>query len=157
MSDVHFKKHRVFRETDDVIFYDISVDESNAADLVVHTGSAISPPNDMVGAKKFYIHEYQDDYNRVVQGERTFELVNNTWKYPYHIVHLNRSSGALIIPRGTWHRSTSGDDGSIVINQAIRDDLFNAEDEFIPVSSANCAQLYDILVNEKPVIHTLGE
>ena len=45
MSDVHFKKHRVFRETDDVIFYDISVDESNAADLVVHTGAATSPPN----------------------------------------------------------------------------------------------------------------
>ena len=108
MSDVHFKKHRVFRETDDVIFYDISVDESNAADLVVHTGAAISPPNDMVGAKQFYIHEYQDDYNRVVQGERTFELVNNTWKYPYHIVHLNRASGALIIPAKTYHRSVSG-------------------------------------------------
>ena len=55
MSDVHFKKHRVFRETDDVIFYDISVDESNAADLVVHTGAAISPPNDAVGAKQFYL------------------------------------------------------------------------------------------------------
>ena len=57
MSDVEFKKHRVFRETDDVIFYDISVDESNAADLVVHTGAATSPPNDCVGAKQFYIHE----------------------------------------------------------------------------------------------------
>ena len=55
MSDVNFKKHRVFRETEDVIFYDISVDESNAADLVVHTGTAISPPNDNVGAKQFYI------------------------------------------------------------------------------------------------------
>ena len=51
MSDIHFKKHRVFRETEDVIFYDISVDESNAADLVVHTGSAVSPPDDVVGAK----------------------------------------------------------------------------------------------------------
>ena len=40
MSDIHFQKHRVFRETEDVIFYDISVDESNAADLVVHTGGA---------------------------------------------------------------------------------------------------------------------
>ena len=157
MSDVNFKKHRVFRETEDVIFYDISVDESNAADLVVHTGTAISPPNDSVGAKQFYIHSFQDDYNRVVSGERTFELVNYSWKYPYHIVHLNRSSGALIIPRGTWHRSTSGEKGSIVVNQAIRDDLFDATSEFIPVSAANCAQLYDILVNEKPVIHTLGE
>ena len=56
MSEVEFKKHRVFRETQDVIFYDISVDESNAADLVVHTGTAISPPDDTVGAKQFYIH-----------------------------------------------------------------------------------------------------
>ena len=89
MSDIHFKKHRVFRETEDVIFYDISVDESNAADLVVHTGAAISPPDDGVGAKQFYIHEFQDDYNRVVQGERTFELVNNTWKYPYlSLIHI---------------------------------------------------------------------
>ena len=53
MSDVNFKKHRVFRETEDVIFYDISVDESNAADLVVHTGTATSPPNDSVGQSNF--------------------------------------------------------------------------------------------------------
>ena len=119
MSDVNFKKHRVFRETQDVIFYDISVDESNAADLVVHTGTAISPPNDNVGAKQFYIHSFQDDYNRVVSGERTFELVNYTWKYPYHIVHLNRTSGALVIPRGTFHRSVSGENGSIVINLSL--------------------------------------
>ena len=91
MSDVQFKKHRVFRETDDVIFYDISVDESNAADLVAHTGAATSPPNDAVGAKQFYKHEFQDDYNRVVQGCRTFELVNGNWKYPYHICLLYTS------------------------------------------------------------------
>ena len=42
MSDVEFRKHRVFRETQDVIFYDISVEESNASDLVVHEGPAIS-------------------------------------------------------------------------------------------------------------------
>ena len=50
MSSVSFRKHRVFRETEDVIFYDISVEESNAADLVVHQGPAVSPPNDCVGA-----------------------------------------------------------------------------------------------------------
>ena len=118
MSDIQFKKHRVFRETEDVIFYDISVEESNASDLVVHTGSAVSPPDDVVGAKSFYIHRFQDDYNRVVSGERTFELVNTSWKYPYHIVRLDVHSGALIIPRETFHRSESGKDGSIVINQA---------------------------------------
>ena len=157
MSEVEFKKHRVFRETEDVIFYDISVEESNASDLVVHTGTAISPPDDAVGAKQFYMHEFQDDHNRVVQGERTFELVNFTWKYPYHIVHLNRASGALVIPKKTFHRSISGENGSIVINQAKRYEGFNSSEEFIPVSCAENHALYKILMNEKPVVHTLGE
>ena len=157
MSDIHFQKHRVFRETKDVIFYDISVDESNASDLVVHTGAATSPPDDMVGAKQFYIHSFQDDYNRVVSGERTFELVNFEWKYPYHIVHLNVQSGALIIPRETYHRSVSGEGGSIVINQAKRYDGFDSTQEFIPVSAAEVKRLYKVLLHEKPVIHQLGE
>ena len=157
MSDVHYKKHRVFRETEDVIFYDISVEESNASDLVIHSGPAMSPPNDRVGAKQIYIHSFQDDYNRVVSGERTFELVNYNWKYPYHIVNLNVHNGALLIPRGTYHRSVSGKDGSIVINQANRYDGFSAETEFIPVSCATNKKLYDALVKEKPVIHKFGE
>ena len=157
MSEVEFQKHRVFRETQDVIFYDISVEESNASDLVIHTGTAISPPDDCVGSKQFYIHGFQDDYNRVVQGERTFELVNLQWKYRYHIVHLNVHSGALIIPRGTFHRSVSGENGSIVINQAKRYEGFDASAEFYPVSTAENKELYNILRTEKPVIHTLGE
>ena len=158
MNEVNFKKHRVFRETDDVIFYDISVEESNAADLVVHTGAATSPPDDTVcGAKQFYIHEFQDDYNRVVSGERTFELINFDWKYRYHIVHLNRASGALVIPRNTYHRSVSGEKGSIVINQAKRYEGFKSSEEFIPRSSAINPDLYAILLAEKPIIHTLGE
>ena len=157
MSDVNFKKHVVFRETSDVIFYDISVDESNASDLVVHSGAAVSPPDDIVGAKEFYIHSFQDDNNRVVSGERTFELVNYDWKYPYHIVHLNRASGALVIPRGTFHRSVSGEDGSIVINQAKRYDGFDPSAEFYPVSCATNIELYNVLTREKPVIHKLGE
>jgi hypothetical protein len=84
-------------------------------------------------------------------------LVNKEWRYPYHIIHLNRSSGALVIPKMTFHRSYSGVEGSIVINQAIRDGEFNPETEFIPISAAKDRDLYHILVNEKPVIHTLGE
>ena len=157
MSEVEFHKHRVFRETEDVLFYDISVENSNASDLVIHTGSAVSPPDDVVGAKQFYIHRHQIDHNRVVSGERTFELVNLKWKYPYHIVHLNVQSGALRIPTQTYHRSVSGDTGSIVINQAVRDNDFNDKYEFIPVSTASDRKLYDILLNEKPIVHTLGE
>ena len=157
MSEVEFHKHRVFRETEDVIFYDISVENSNASDLVIHTGNAVSPPDDLVGAKQFYIHRHQIDHNRVVSGERTFELVNLKWKYPYHIVHLNVQSGALRIPTQTYHRSVSGDTGSIVINQAVRDNDFDDKYEFIPVSTASDRKLYDILLNEKPIVHTLGE
>ena len=157
MSDINFNRHRVFRETDSVIFYDISVEESNASDLVVHTGPAISPPPDCVGGKQVYIHSFQDDCNRVVQGERMFELVNREWKNQYHIVHLNRHSGALVIPRNTFHRSVSGEGGSIVINQATRYDGFDPSAEFYPVSTAENMELYNILRNEKPVIHTLGE
>ena len=157
MSDINFNEHRVFRETDSVIFYDISVEESNAADLVVHTGPAVSPPPDCVGGKQFYIHSFQDDCNRVVQGERTFELVNRDWKNQYHIVHLNRNSGALGIPRNTFHRSVSGPEGSIVINQATRYDGFDPHAEFYPVSTAENRDLYNILRNVVPVIHSVGE
>ena len=72
-------------------------------------------------------------------------------------MHLNRASGALIIPKNTYHRSTSGEDGSIVINQAKRYAGFQASEEFIPISCAEQHWLYKILMNEKPVIHTLGE
>ena len=155
MSSVIFRKHRVFRETDDVIFYDITVEESNASDLVVHDGPAVSPQPDCVGGKQFYIHSFQDDYNRVVSGERTFELVNYDWKCPYHIIHLNRQSGALFIPRGTFHRSQSGENGSIVINQALRYDGFDASAEFYPVSASENRELYNVMRNEKPDIHSV--
>ena len=152
MSRVTFRKHRVFKETDSVIFYDITVEESNASDLVVHEGSAVSPPDDFAGAKQFYVHSFQDDYNRVVSGTRTFELINLQWKCPYHIVRLDRSHGALFIPRGTFHRSVSGEEGSIVINQAHRYEGFDSSAEFFPVSCATNMELYNILRNEKPVI-----
>ena len=63
----------------------------------------------------------------------------------------------MIIPRGTFHRSVSGENGSIVINQAKRYEGFDASAEFYPVSSAENKDLYNILRNEKPVIHRLGE
>ena len=146
MNEVQFIKHRIFRETDAVVFYDISVEESNAADLVIHDGPATSPPDDCVGAKSFYIHSFQDDYNRVVSGSRTFELVNLQWKYPYHLVNLTRQSGALLIPRGTFHRSQSGEEGSIVINQAKRYDGFDASAEFYPAVSYTHLTLPTILL-----------
>ena len=152
MNEVQFVKHQVFRETPDVIFYDISVENNNATDLVEHTGPAVSPPDEN-GEKQFYIHYHQVDHNRVLSGGRTFELVNPDWSDPYHIVHLNRDSGALIIPKGTYHRSTSSIHGSIVINQAVRDKDFDHTTEFVPVIARQNTLLYSILKEYKPVIH----
>ena len=152
MKKLSFHKQKIFRQTQDVIFYDISVPGSNASDLVVHETAATSPPNDESGNKQYYIHSHQIDNNRVISGERTFELINPDWDQPYVIVHLSRDSGALMIPKGTYHRSVSGINGSVVINQAIRDDLFQSEKEFEPVSVCDDEKLSKILVSIQPII-----
>ena len=35
-----------FRDTPSVRFFDVTVESSNARDLVIHSGPAVSPPND---------------------------------------------------------------------------------------------------------------
>lgn len=133
MNDPILIPHKVFRETESVVFCDISVEGSNAQDLVIHTGPAVSPPDDPdESLPQFYIHRQQVDNNRVLSGSRTFYLYNLDWDEPLRVVTLTRESGALRIPKGTYHRSISGSEGSIVINQAIRDTDFDTKSEFIP-------------------------
>ena len=74
------------------------------------------------------------DNNLVIEGSRVFTLINPEWNEPHHIIYLNRAMGALQIPVGTYHRSISNKEGSIVLNQAVRDEKFNPENEFIPIS-----------------------
>ncbi len=152
MKNINLHKHKIFRKTKDVLFFDITMPESNASDLVIHDSAAVSPPDDSLGNKQFYIHYHQVDNNRVVHGSRTFELINFDWDRPYQIVKLDRNSGALKIPKKTYHRSVSCDDGSIVINQSERDDLFQAKKEFKPVSIAKDKKLAYILKTVKPII-----
>ena len=81
------------------------------------------------------MHQHQIDHNLVVNGSRIFNLLNPEWDEPHQIIYLNQAMGALQIPIGTFHRSISNnDDGSIVLNQAVRDENFNPEKEFTPVS-----------------------
>ena len=152
MKNIHIHKQKVFRETENVLFYDITIKESNASDLVIHDSAAVSPPDDDLGNKQFYVHYHQIDNNRVVHGSRIFELINFDWDKPYQIIKLTRNSGALRIPKGTFHRSISSDIGSIVINQSERDDLFQTKKEFQPVSVIKNEKLAYILKNIKPVI-----
>jgi len=155
VSAIKLNKHKIFKKTDNVLFYDISIKESNASDLVIHESAAVSPPNDELGNKQFYVHSHQIDNNRVISGSRTFELINFDWDRPYQIIKLNRDSGALKIPLNTYHRSVSGEKGSIVINQAQRDDMFETNREFRPISVIENEKLNNILKNIKPIIYKI--
>ena len=131
--ELQFVPVNIFRETASVTFLDASVNGSNGSDVVIHRGGATSPP-DLNGFEQYYVHDHQTDNNLVLEGDRTFTLLNPLWDEPHHIVYLHRPMGALKIPIGTFHRSISGKDGSIVINQAIRDEQFEAIKEFNPIS-----------------------
>ena len=82
-------------------------------------------------------------------------MINFGWARPYRIIKLNRDSGALKIPLNTYHRSVSGEEGSIVINQAQRDALFEINKEFSPVSIEKNEKLNNILKTVKPIIYKI--
>tara|TARA_Y100001968_G_scaffold330878_1_gene383867 strand:+ start:1552 stop:2061 length:510 start_codon:yes stop_codon:yes gene_type:complete len=148
--ELNFIPVNIFRETPEVIFLDATIKTSNGSDVVMHRGRAISPP-DLNGFEQYYVHLHQTDNNLVLEGNRTFTLLNPLWDEPHHIVYLHRFMGALQIPIGTFHRSISGKEGSIVINQAIRDEQFEKSTEFDPISIENSKDLLKAK-SEDPII-----
>ena len=131
-----------FRDTPSVRFFDVTVDTSNARDLVIHSGPAVSPPNDPEsGAWQFYLHPHQEDNLLAASGGRTFFLVNLAWKQPFHIVRLESGGDILRIPPGTFHRSISDPDGSVVLNQAVREEGVSLVHEFRVYNSARIPAL----------------
>jgi len=141
---LHFVPIHIFRETPAVTFFDAGVPGANGTDVVAHHGAALSPPNDD-SFEQFYVHQHQIDHNLVLEGHRTFTLLNPSWSKPHHVVELERAMGALQIPIGTYHRSVSGEQGSTVLNQSIRDPDFDFHTEFIPVSLRNRPDLQALL------------
>ena len=128
---INFTQARHFRSTPNVKFDDITVPGSNGIDLVEHSGPSVSPP-DSDGRRQWYVHKHQADNNRVIQGERLFELFNPNWVDKHWFVFLDTTAGALWIPPGTFHRSYSGNNGSLLLNHAIRDEEYDETKEFIP-------------------------
>jgi len=128
---IKFHDPRTFRYTAGVRFQDISVPGSNGIDLVEHSGPSVSPP-DSDGRRCWYVHQHQTDNNRVIHGQRLFELFNPDWVDKHWFVFLDEDAGALCIPPGTFHRSYSGKTGSLLLNHAIRDDEYDESKEFIP-------------------------
>ena len=129
--ELRFFPINIFRETPKVTFFDAGIDSYNGSDVVIHSGKAISPPDDLK-EEQYYVHNDQIDHNLVITGERTFVLINPSWDEPHHVIFLNRSMGALEIPLGNYNRSISRKEGSIVLNQSKREKYFDPAKEFIP-------------------------
>jgi hypothetical protein len=131
-----------FRDTPNVRFFDITISNSNARDLVFHDGPAVSPNNSPEGYWQFYLHPNQEDNLLALSGGRTFYLVNFTWKQPFHIVRLEANGDILRIPPGTFHRSVSDPDGSLVLNQAKRTAKATVASEFRVYNSGEIPRLF---------------
>lgn len=146
--------HR-FRDTPKVRFFDITVSSSNARDLVIHDGPAVSPNNSADGCWQFYLHPHQEDNLLALSGGRTFYLVNFSWEQPFHIVRLEAGSDILRIPPGTFHRSISDPEGSIVLNQAVRSENATVDREFRVYNSGNISRLFQVTAqgNLLPLLH----
>jgi hypothetical protein len=143
--------YKKFRDTPSVRFFDITIAESNARDLVVHQGPAVSPPDSDDGYWQFYLHPHQEDNLLAISGGRTFYLVNFSWNYPYHIVRLESDREILRIPRGTFHRSVSDTHGSVVMNQAVRDPQATIAREFRVYNSGIIPRLLRVTSKSAPL------
>lgn len=133
--------YKRFRDTPSVRFFDITVAQSNVRDLVIHEGPAISPPDSEPGYWQFYLHPHQEDNLLALSGGRTFYLVNFSWNYPFHIVRLETDREILKIPPGTFHRSVSDPKGSVVLNQAVRQERADVKSEFRVYDSGKIPRL----------------
>lgn len=147
-----------FRDTPKVQFFDITVATSNARDLVFHDGPAISPNNTPDGYWQFYLHPKQEDNLLALSGGRTFYLVNFDWDCPFHIVRLEAGGEILRIPPGTFHRSVSDPNGSLVLNQAVRAATAKVESEFRVYNSARIPRLFRVTsqASARPILHGLN-
>jgi hypothetical protein len=143
--------YKRFRDTPSVRFFDITVQQSNVRDLVIHQGPAISPPDSERSYWQFYLHPHQEDNLLALSGGRTFYLVNFSWNYPFHIVRLDADREILKIPPGTFHRSVSDPKGSVVLNQAVRDECASVKSEFRVYDSGKIPRLLRVTSTSAPL------
>jgi hypothetical protein len=143
-------QYQKFRDTPSVRFFDITIGTSNARDLVIHEGPAVSPNDTQEGFWQFYLHPHQEDNLLALAGGRTFYLVNLSWDVPFHIVRLDSRGDILRIPPGTFHRSVSDLHGSTVLNQAVRSETTTLAREFRVYNSAEIPRLMTITSESAP-------
>jgi RES domain-containing protein len=144
--------YECFRITPQVRLFDITVARSNAKELMVHSGPDVSPPNDPeTDAWQFYLHPHQEDNLLALHGGSTFHLVNLGWNYPYYIVRLDCAGDILRISPGTFYRSVSDPDGSVVLNQVVRDEGTSVVRDFRVYNSSRIPRLIAVISKIPPL------
>ena len=101
------------------------------------------------------MYPHQEDNLLAASGGRTFYLVNLVWDEPFHIVRLAAGGDILRIPPGTFHRSISDLDGSVVLNQAVREQGASLTREFRVYNSGRIPALRLVTTKGaiRPMLH----
>lgn len=124
-----------FRKTKGVSFDLVPMEHLpaiNAIDRVIHQHGAFSPGAVAKVKRPWYMHTQQEDNLLVLQGRRTVEIYTvERGRVETFVVEPERvTSGGRVIcdrpamlvwPRRVFHRITSGEQGSISLNFAVRD------------------------------------
>ncbi len=129
------------RHTDKVDFDVMSLfHEFNGIDIVTHQANAKSPWDVWDFKNLWYMHKWQEDNLITLSGNRyvelytkenwkieRFEISHERVKWNWEIIH----EGPAILGWPTWvfHRNYSPE-GSVSMNFAVRDDLFDIDTEF---------------------------
>ena len=72
-------------------------------------------------------------------------------QHQHYVILLDENIGALEILPGVYHRSVSCEEGSILLNHAVRDDEYDESKEFNPTRPSQDTRMQEILERNKPV------
>ena len=135
---------RILRRTPGVLFDEIvpsDIPKIHGIDRVIHSANSISPGPIQDIKRPWYMHKEQDDNLMVLQGTRYVDifdpktLVKSSFVITPDKVYKNNKlyydGPAMIVwPAGIFHRIISGEEGSISINFATRNEKFDLKDNF---------------------------
>ena len=133
-----------FRRTPGVYFDIIPMEflpRIDGIDRVVHEHSAVSPGPVGEVAQTWYYHPFQEDNLLVLRGQRTAEIYSLEHKRvetfvvtPDKVTHnsevIYEGPCMLVWPTKVFHRITSGEQGSVSLNFAVRYPGFDINTNF---------------------------
>jgi hypothetical protein len=133
-----------FRRTPGVYFDIVPMEflpRVDGIDRVVHEHGAVSPGPVGEVTRTWYYHPFQEDNLLVLQGQRTAEIYNLKRKRvetfvvtPDKVTHnskvIHEGPCMLVWPIKVFHRITSGYEGSVSLNFAVRHPGFDIDTNF---------------------------